>query len=230
MIDILEDPNYFECEKTHCKLKLAICIGRQKANQQRKKFEPTPYPECEKCGQGKKNMGLASCQIESGSPRRGHGERNEKCSRYDDCLSYVASRGWKTFNCESCEEDKNERGEMIEPQKRENDRICEECKSRPTIQPNSKLCSRCLAKRAKRKKMTPIAVRDATKGQGEALDKDRGEISSPGGDVTLIISFERYPTILERVKSFAEEDMRPINLQVIYMLKKYLGQKESPPK
>jgi hypothetical protein len=65
-------------------------------------------------------------------------------------------------------------------------------------------------------------------GPGKQNKKDathnipKAERASPRGDLELIISFGKYETILKEVESLAEKEMRPIDLQVIYMLKNAL--------
>jgi hypothetical protein len=150
MNDLLENPNYFYCEKLHCKLKLQVCLGRQKANAQRKSLEPLPFPECSQCGQGERNKPLISGKPEQGNPQSGQGRRYEDCDLYEDCLDHAVTEDWENFHCEACplNQSKEEKPTMTESPKPENARICEDCKERPTMRPNFPLCASCMAKRS----------------------------------------------------------------------------------
>ncbi len=48
------------------------------------------------------------------------------------------------------------------------------------------------------------------------------EIHDPGGDTRLIIEFGRHTPVLREIEQLAENELRPIDLQVIYMLKNQL--------
>ncbi|MEW6666220.1 MAG: hypothetical protein AB1512_13505 [Thermodesulfobacteriota bacterium] len=111
---------------------------------------------------------------------------------------------------------------MPETTKPENTRICEECKTRKTIHPNSPLCASCMAKRPKKPKDQAERGRKKREAKPEGQGKDPGEKSSPGGDLTLVIDFGRYASVLDEVKDLAEEEMRPVDLQCIFMLREYL--------
>lgn len=55
--ELLNKPNYFTCERFHCRLRIEICVGRQIANRQpRKPLNPIAFEGCEGCAQGEKIM------------------------------------------------------------------------------------------------------------------------------------------------------------------------------
>jgi len=92
--------------------------------------------------------------------KKGQGDRFLECRYYDDCLDLAAIQNWKSFNCESCDfyrsifkrtEPQEIAKEMPQDiEKTEDLKLCEECGERPTIHPNSRLCARCLGKRARK--------------------------------------------------------------------------------
>jgi hypothetical protein len=158
--------------------------------------------------------------MELGKPSTGKGKRAPDCSLYSDCLGIAAKEDWPTFNCESCP---NYITDPVEKKAvNENKRLCEDCGKNPTISPKHRYCPSCMGRRAH-------VVRKVKKnGPGKQNKKDAtynipgAERASPRGDLELIISFGKYGTILKEVESLAEKEMRPIDLQVIYMLKNAL--------
>ncbi len=62
----------------------------------------------------------------------------------------------------------------------------------------------------------------AKKQQNETQGQLKVEKASPGGDTVLIIEFGKHGSILKTIKEMAEEELRPVDMQVIYMLKKQL--------
>jgi hypothetical protein len=43
------------------------------------------------------------------------------------------------------------------------------------------------------------------------------------GDTVLRIDFAKYSSILKEIKKLAEEEVRPVELEVIYILKRYVS-------
>jgi hypothetical protein len=217
--DILDLPEYFYCERLHCKLRLKICIARQNANNSRKGFQQMPFEDCLNCEQGKAILDNGGGRRGNGKPRRGKGRRNEKCELYSVCLDLAARKDWKTFNCESCPHF-TEGGEAVsEPVK--NTRICEECGKKTTIKPTSPLCASCMAIKSNEK-------RKKKAGQG----MPRPEKASPRGDLELTINFKGREAVLDEIRRLAEEEERLVDKQALYMLKMYLaeiGKKEQGP-
>ena len=222
--ELLNKPEYFTCERFHYQMRREICIGRQKANRQsRKPFDPIPFKGCEGCAQGVKNMELekSTAPDQPGKPRRGKGQRNEICEFYNVCLDLAAKKDWKTFNCEICAYycDENK----VVKEKTENTRICEtETCERVTISPTTPFCAACLARKsniAKAKKKDPVKSDSKTNGKGRTTQKKSilGQISEP-----IQIDFGKHTSILDEIRSLAEEEMRPLEWQIIYMLKKSL--------
>lgn len=123
--EILKGPEYFYCEKEHCRLRIEVCLKRQKANQERRPFKSISFVNCEKCDQGARNQ-LLKTRV-SMNPKRGKGERKLDCDHYGVCLDLAAKKDWKSFNCESCLSFEAEVKEVLKiAEKDENTRICED--------------------------------------------------------------------------------------------------------
>ena len=159
-------------------------------------------------------------------PKKGKGERWLDCPQYENCLDFCATLNYKSFNCESC-------GFYIETLqkppaatvKQENTRICSECGKNPTIQPNSPLCASCIGKQAwkdgKAKKKRPpnkkapgsLKRKRTTQGKG----KHKAEIGQPRPHFEVIFS-EKYGQVLKEVEKLAEEEIRSVDQQIIFIL------------
>jgi len=164
-------------------------------------------------------------------PLKGEGERFLECRHYEDCLDVSAIKNWRSFNCESCDfyisvfkktESQNEVKSMqTTSENKENTRICERCGEKPTIQPSSPLCANCIA--AKRwqggsKNKGPVKPRK----KKTTIDKSKADKSQQDSNTAVTIEFGKHASILREVEKLAEEELRSIDLQVIYMLKNYL--------
>jgi len=221
--NFLESPEYFYCEKGHCQLRVEICIERQKSNKQTQSFKTAPFLMCEKCDQGKVNQRLFKPENIEKKPSRGKGQRNEQCKFYDICLNLAAKENWKTFYCEKCPiYDGNK--DMVNGEKTENTRICDECNEKKTISPKHTLCSSCLGKKAW---SNTKKGRKRPKKKRTIHDKPEPKKPSPRADTSLTIQFGKYDSILRETEKLAEEEMRPVELQVIYMLKNFLDSKQA---
>jgi len=153
-------------------------------------------------------------------PKKGKGERFLDCPHYESCLDFAAIQNWKAFNCESCGFYVNSLKKAPASQEEKVIvRICEECGKNPTIQPNSLLCAGCLGKRAWKDKKT--------KNKGPSKPKRQGihkaEKVQQCGNMELTIRFGKYASLLTEIEKIAEEEVRPPDLQVIYILKSYLN-------
>lgn len=163
-------------------------------------------------------------------PKKGKGGRFLDCPRYESCLDFVAIQNWKSFNCESCPFFKSEVKEMpTKSEKKENTRICSECDRNVTISPKHSLCPSCMAQRSNKsrpKKKVPASTKrkdtvQATQGINKA------EIGQPRANFEIVIS-GKYSQVLKEVEKLAEEQIRSIDEQIVFILKNYLkGVKES---
>ena len=156
---------------------------------------------------------------ESAGPTAGNGDDSPDCAHYDECFQYAESQGWESFHCEHCELFKAVGNE--EPSSK---RFCVECNVKETISPKHSLCASCLAKRGNK------AMREKQKNGNQSTSKkkraraDRGGVDSPE---VVSVDFERYPEILSQVEILADEEMRPVDMQILYMLKLALTASEN---
>jgi hypothetical protein len=183
-------------------------------------------------------------------PQKGKGERWFDCKYYEDCLDLAALRNWHSFNCTRCplynhvfeeremnmETNKsNTRPQTRAPEKKEeNRRMCAECGQRVTISPSSPLCAHCMAIKAHQAKKTQY--RGNTEFNEKAQDKtslvkptitiEKPQSKQDSGTMALTIQFNGYATILDGIKRIAEYEMRPLEMQVIYILKEYVRANE----
>jgi hypothetical protein len=147
-------------------------------------------------------------------PKKGKGERFLECPHDPSCLDFAVAQNWKAFNCESC-------GFYIETLqkppaatvKQENTRICAEC-DKTTISPKHPLCASCMARRSNKSR---------PKKKGGIQGKDKAEKVQQRGNLELTIRFGKYASLLTEIEKMAEEEVRPPDLQVIYILKTYLN-------
>ncbi len=222
--EILNGPEYFYCEREHCRLRIEVCLKRQKANQERRRFMSIPFLSCVECDQGARNQPLEKTEMAM-NPVRGKGERKLNCEHYDECLDLAAKKDWKTFKCENCPSfmpDEVKKEPKI-AEKKKNTRICEKCGEKPTIQPSSPLCASCIGKQAWKDRGDKKKAPGPSKKKNETNDKVKIEKTQHGPKTALTIEFGRHTSILKEVEKLAEEEVRTIDLQVIYILKSYLN-------
>ena len=163
-------------------------------------------------------------------PKKGKGERLLDCPHYQSCLDRAALLNQKSFNCESC-------GFYIETlqkppvstAKQENTRICEECSRNKTISATNSLCASCMARRSHKKrppnKKAPGSLKrkETTQGKG----KHKAEIGQPRANFEIVIS-GKYSQVLKEVEKLAEEEIRTVDEQIIYIIKNYLSNTQHP--
>ena len=100
-------------------------------------------------------------------------------------------------------------------------KLCEECKEKPLISPNHRLCASCMA--IKSNKARKQRNKTTAKEKMQKVAPPKGKVkSSPHGNMEFILDFEKYPPLLDKVTELAEEEMRPVDLQIFFMLREYL--------
>lgn len=218
--EALKGPGYFYCEKTHCRLKIDVCLKRQMANLKRRRFEPIPFLSCQQCPQGVENFRFLKNggDMSQERPTEGNGKKNIDCEKYQNCLDIAAKNDWKAFNCEQCPSFADQKQVSPIGDKTEDTRICERCGERPTIQPNAPYCSLCLTdmKRAKQK------AAGAQKKKNEGVSKPKTEKAQKTPDTAVKIDFGKYVSVLDEIEKLADKEMRPLGMQVAYILQKYI--------
>jgi hypothetical protein len=97
--------------------------------------------------------------------------------------------------------------------------LCKDCKKNPTFG-RSPYCASCMATRsnkARKGKKTKNTKPRRAKKAGHT--KDNPEKSPSRGDTAIVIDFGKYAPILRKIESLAEEEVRSVESQIIYMLK-----------
>ena len=100
-------------------------------------------------------------------------------------------------------------------------RICITCGLKPTISDSCPFCPSCMRKKSmesRKGKTAPVqARRKETKN-----DKHHAEKVPLSENSAVNIDFGRFPLILKQLQNLADEEIRPFDLQVIYILKHHL--------
>lgn len=218
--------DFFYCEKSSCRLKTEICLKRQEVNRTaaasagRVKFDI-----CTECSQGARIKELidSAGPVKPRKPSAGEGKKNVECPFYSSCLDYVTKECWKSFNCESRGLFQLGSKEINKASKMEKKKICKKCNDKPTIHPNSPYCSGCLQGMKQAKQKTPQTSK--TKKPGSCKAKPEKALKTASTAAT--IDFGKYVSVLREIEKLAEEEMRPLGLQVVYMLSKQLKMRSS---
>lgn len=100
------------------------------------------------------------------------------------------------------------------------EKLCKQCGENPTIHQNSPYCSACLHGMKKAKQN----CQGATKEQKKEPDKVKPEkdLKSDIEGGMIIVYFGQYGSILKEVEKLAEREIRPVEMQIIYMLNNQL--------
>lgn len=216
--ELYADPQYFFCDTRAKEVHLDWCLERLEASHS--------FPVCERCEQGTRNR-LLSKAWPDGHPNRGKGQRDSECKAYAVCLDIAVKSGWRSWNCDSCAYyTLSIRKTMRSEEKPKNTRICEQCGEKPTFG-RSPYCASCMATRSnkarkgkKDKKPQPPKHRKKA-----GPSKPKPEKSPPrGSEAVITINFGKYASILKKVETLAEEEVRSVEGEVIYLLKTSLGE------
>ena len=153
-------------------------------------------------------------------------KRKFDCSFYNECLDRAAKEDWDSFACNDCPvflgeaQVKQDKAPMTDNSQAENNEQCA-C-GKKTISPGSKLCASCMAIKSNEARR----VKKKSLGQMKAEKKDYCKCKSgellKSDPTALTIQFGKHEPILKAIEKQAEEEMRPLDLQVIYILKKHL--------
>ena len=109
-------------------------------------------------------------------------------------------------------------------EKVKNTRICETegCENK-TITPKHQFCASCLAKKSNAaraaKKKGPTKPNSITNSRGSITPKKSSHLPMVK---PIQIDFGKHTSVLDEIKDLAKEEVRPIEFQIIYMLKQHL--------
>jgi hypothetical protein len=105
------------------------------------------------------------------------------------------------------------------------DRKCSICKIKKTITPKHDLCGSCLAVKAKktRKKPQIMVSKDTTQAWAK---ETRGvlEKAAYNENMNVEIDFTKYPGILNQIQKLADDQVRPVDGQIIFLLKSHFSE------
>ena len=152
------------------------------------------------------------------NPKNKEGPRNVDCYHYEECLTYTARSNWKHFSCEDCPFFKSNNVESPITTDIKDKKLCTKCGEKPPINRFSKYCSACLNSFKKDKAKGPTAAKTKKKNH----DKHKPEKASKRANTAITIEFGKYASILQEVEKLADKEMRPLGMQVAYILQKHL--------
>jgi hypothetical protein len=130
--------------------------------------------------------------------------------------------------CGKCEQGAKNMEEKTEKTIPKEQRLCEDCKQKPVISAGSALCASCLGRKAHKNKPEKESPQHTEKRPPTPPKPKPKEEPQEYHISSLTIDFEKYVTILQEIRKIAEEEMRPVNLQIIYILRHYLEANRSP--
>jgi len=97
---------------------------------------------------------------------------------------------------------------------------CKECGLKPPISKNAPLCASCMAIRSnklrKAKNMAPGSANTQRDSRGT---KELAEKGSQDGKKAVIIDFGTHADILKQTQKLADDELRTLENQIIYILK-----------
>jgi len=161
----------------------------------------------------------------SGIPTEGKGLRKLDCEVYGVCLDFASKKRWDTFHCGDCQGPEAEDIARVLEEKPEFQNLCKECGKKPRLG-SSPYCASCMAIRGNKAKAAQKAAEE---------QKKQSQIKSPvklgkahkGPDTALTIEFGGHVSILREVEEAAKKEIRPIEYQIIYMLREQLSAKNT---
>ena len=102
-------------------------------------------------------------------------------------------------------------------------RLCQDCGEKPPMSPHSPYCSSCMQKRATKARMKSKKASKREKEEAPAVGPGAHRKEAfRAGRVIMPVDFGRYREVLEAVVKLAEEEMRPLEIQIVFMLKSCL--------
>lgn len=101
-------------------------------------------------------------------------------------------------------------------------RLCSTCKTKKTISPSHDICPSCLAGKRTYKKAQPL--KKATKEKLQTKTKEDTRTPEKGDcrpNMEVVINFTKHPSILTQIQELAEDQIRPVDAQIIFLLKSH---------
>lgn len=111
-------------------------------------------------------------------------------------------------------------------------RICKQCGEEPTISPKNPYGPRCLSRRSHKKtrsKTLKTSIHKMTKSirPSKIVGHTRKKRQTGSANKFIEIDFSEHRDIFDQITLLSESEIRPLNCQVIYMLKEYLSKQHN---
>ena len=97
-------------------------------------------------------------------------------------------------------------------------RMCITCEEKPTISDSCPYCPSCMRKKSMESRKGKTAPVQARKRKTRE-DKAPAEKTPTIENMAVNIDFGRFPLILKQLQGLADQEIRPLELQMIYILK-----------
>ena len=105
-------------------------------------------------------------------------------------------------------------------------RLCRICGEKPPLHKHNEMCPSCMSKKSWEKRKNKSKPSDVPKKKpntkGVTYDKEKQEKSVLRQNTAITIEFEGHAAILREVEKLSVQELRPVDMQIIYMLKKQL--------
>jgi len=102
--------------------------------------------------------------------------------------------------------------------------LCTVCKAKPTISDSAPYCASCMAKKGNEKRRQMEKTRHEKPNPKKMKeDKQRAEKTPQSENMKVVIDFGDYPSILNQVVELAKDQIRPIDGQIIFILKSHFN-------
>jgi hypothetical protein len=97
-------------------------------------------------------------------------------------------------------------------------RICVTCKEKPTISDSCPYCPSCMNKKGREVQKGKTSPTEAEE-KRPMKDKAPPEKTPSRQNLTVNIDFEKHRHVLKQVQDLADQEIRPLDLQIIFLLK-----------
>ena len=167
-----------------------------------------------------------SDELKIGTPGRaekGQGARHLDCDRYDACLDYAAKESWDGFDCKACEYATKQGSDSKTEAMKAPALLCMECDKKERLG-GSPYCASCMAIRGNKARAAKAKDKGADKPKKAKKTQSKLKAKKVLNDANaaLTVDFGKHVSILREVENLADKEIRPVECQVIYMLKKQL--------
>jgi len=99
-------------------------------------------------------------------------------------------------------------------------RLCSVCGEKPTISSNSPYCGSCMARKGNEKRRQNVLIAAENNDAKETKEAKNLTVKTQlCGNNEVVIDFTDHPSVLQQVKELAADQIRPVELQIIYLLK-----------